>query len=283
MEPRSHFIMVDGVKLHVADWGGCGPDLLFVHANGFLGRVYRLMIARLVPAHHVLTLDLRGHGDSDRPTPGTYHWQHLARDVEGVIEQLGLRHFYGIGHSGGAALLALYAATHVGRVERLALMEPVSLPHEPEFLDRFPVPLHAVVDRARRRREVWDNRRQLFTAYRGKEAFASWHQDVLWDYINHGTYELPDGRIALKCAAEVEAQVFANSRSLDIFSQLDKIDCSVLVLRGALTDRPLFLVAERVAQRIPQGSLATVPDTGHFLPMEKPQEVGDIIGEFFYS
>jgi len=55
----------------------------------------------------------------------------------------------------------------------------------------------------------------------------------------------------------------------------------VLVLRGAHTDTPLSVVAERVAQRIPQGPLVTVPDTGHFLAMEKPDEVAEIIGEYF--
>ena len=121
----------------------------------------------------------------------------------------------------------------------------------------------------------------MFAAYQGKDAFASWREDVLWDYVNHGTYELPDGRIALKCPAEIEAQLFASTASLDIFSQVVKIDCPVLVLRGALTDDPLFVVAERTAQRIPQGSLVTVPDTGHFLAMEKPEEVAAIIGEYF--
>ena len=37
MKLSSQFIPVDGVKLHVADWGGSGPDLLLLHANGFLG------------------------------------------------------------------------------------------------------------------------------------------------------------------------------------------------------------------------------------------------------
>lgn len=41
------------------------------------------------------------------------------------------------------------------------------------------------------------------------------------------------------------------------------------------------VVAERTAQRIPQGSLVTVPDTGHFLAMEKPEEVAAIINEYF--
>src|SRR5713101_373969 len=220
MEPHSRFINVDGIKLHVADWGGSRPDLLLVHANGFLGWVYRLMLTRLIESFHVLTMDLRGQGDSDKPTPQDYHWQCLANDVECVIEQLGLRDFYGIGHSGGAALLALYSATHPGRVKRLALLEPVSFPHEPEFLTRLSDNSRPIIERARRRRIIWDSRQQVFAAYQGKESFVSWHEDVLWDYINNGTYELPDGRIALKCSAEVEAQVFANSPGLDIFSQL---------------------------------------------------------------
>ena len=94
MEPHSQFISVDGVKLHVADWGGSGRDLLLLHAGGFLGRVYRAMIAKLVADYHILTMDLRGHGDSDKPAPDYYHWRYMARDVEGVIEHLGLRNFW---------------------------------------------------------------------------------------------------------------------------------------------------------------------------------------------
>ncbi len=67
MKPRSQFILVDGVKLHVADWGGSGPDLLLLHANGFLGWVYRRMITKLVGQYHVRTMDLRGQGDSEKP------------------------------------------------------------------------------------------------------------------------------------------------------------------------------------------------------------------------
>ncbi len=280
MEPHSQFITVEGVALHVADWGGSGPDLLLLHAGGFLGRVYGAMIARLAAHYHVVTMDLRGHGDSDKPPAEDFHWRYMARDVEGVIEHRGRGGFYGVGHSGGGALLAYYAATHPGRAHRLVLLEPVIIPHEPAFLERMG-PRDAFIERARRRREIWDNRQQLFAAYQGKDAFTSWREDVLWDYVNYGTYDLPDGRIALKCPAELEAQLFANTTSLDIFSQIVKIDCPVLVLRGAHTDEPLSVVAERIAQRIPQGSLVTVPDTGHFLAMEKPVTVADLINEFF--
>ena len=109
MEPRSQFIDVDGVKLHVADWGGSGPDILLVHANGFLGWVYRELIRHLQNSqdsqdsqddYHVYTLDLRGQGDSDKPELREEHWQDMANDVEAVIDALHLHDFYGLGHSG---------------------------------------------------------------------------------------------------------------------------------------------------------------------------------------
>jgi pimeloyl-ACP methyl ester carboxylesterase len=281
MEPQSQFLTVNGVKLHVADWGGNGPDLLLLHANGFLGRVYRAMITRFVGHYHVRTLDWRGQGDSEKPPLEQCRWQDIAQDVKDVIGQLGLQNFYGVGHSGGGALLALYAATHPGRTKSLALLEPVTVPHEPPFLERLSAENHPLVERTLRRRVVWDSRQQLFEAYQGKDAFAAWREDVLWDYVNHGTYELPDGQIALKCPAEVEAQVFATTMSLNIFAQVDRIDCPVLVLRGEHTDAPLALVAERVAQRIPHGSLLTIPDTSHFLAMEQPMTVAQTILTYF--
>ena len=281
MEQRSQFITLDGVKLHLADWGGHGPPLFLLHANGFLGYLYRAMIGHFVSHYHVITMDLRGQGDSETSELGPDHWQKMAQDVEGVVKYLGLQDFYGVGHSGGGALLALYTATHSGNVKGLALLEPVSVPHEPQFLARLSADNHPLVERTLRRRVIWDSRQQLFAAYQGKDAFAAWREDVLWDYVNHGAYDLPDGRVALKCPAEVEAHVFATTMSLDIFSQLDRITCPTLVLRGERTDPPLAVTAERVAQRIPHGSLVTVPETSHFLAMEKPEEIARIINEYF--
>ncbi len=283
MEPRSQFIDVDGVKLHVADWGGSGADILLVHANGFLGLVYRELIRHLGDGYHVYTLDLRGQGDSDKPALREGHWQDMANDVEVVIDALHLQDFYGLGHSGGAALLAGYTAAHTGRVKSLALLEPVTFPHEPPFLERLSTTDHPLVEMTLRRRAVWDSRQQLFDAYQTKAAFSGWQKEVLWDYINHGTANLPNGQIQLKCPVTVEAHVFAQAPLIDIYSQLGLVDCPAIVLRGENTDPPLSLVAEKVAQKIPQGILVTVPDTSHFLPMEKPDEIARIIRQHFKS
>jgi pimeloyl-ACP methyl ester carboxylesterase len=281
MEPHSQFIDIDGVKIHVADWGGSGPDLLLIHANGFLGYLYRLLLQQWSSQYHVRSMDWRGQGDSDKPPLERCHWPNMLRDVDQVCDRLGLFDFYAVGHSGGGVMLAHYAATHPQRIKKMALMEPVVIPREPPFLERFTPGNNPLVERTLRRRAVWDSRQQLFAAYQGKDAFAGWREEVLWDYVNHGTYTLPDGRVSLKCAPTMEAQVFATTMELDVFSQLHAIDCPVLVLRGEQTDPPLALAAQRIAQEIPRGSLVTVPGTSHFLAMEKPEEVATIIAEYF--
>lgn len=283
MEPQSHFVNVDGVNIHIADWGGIGPDLLLIHANGFLGYLYRLLLQQWSSQYHVYSLDWRGQGDSDKPPLEQCHWPDILQDVDTVCDRLGLRDFYGVGHSGGGVMLAHYAATHPNRVKKLALMEPVVIPHEPPFLERLASGNSPLIERTLRRRSVWDNHQQLLAAYQGKDAFAGWREEVLWDYVSYGTYTLPDGRVVLKCSPEMEAQIFATTMTLDVFSQLHAIDCPVLVLRGEQTDPPLALAAQRIAQEIPQGSLVTVPETSHFLAMEKPEEVAQIIANYFTS
>ncbi len=277
--PRKEWIEVDGIRLHVADWGGKGPKLFLLHAGGFLGYVYRVLILELLDHYRVWTMDLRGQGDSDKPPPPHYHWSHLFHDVEGVLEHLGWEGFLGVGHSGGGALMALYAARHPERVRGLVLIEPVILPPEPQY-EEAAGERHAFVERARRRRRVWNSPQELFAAYRTKETFALWQEEVLWDYVHEGTYRLANGKVALKCPPEVEAQLFAQARSLDIFSEIPRVQCPTLVLRGEKTGEPLYGIAEKVAARIPRGKLCTVPKASHFLPMEKPQAVAEMIKSF---
>ena len=66
LRPIDRDLVVNGLRLHLLDWGGEGrPPLLLLH--GFTGHAHAwdtLSIA-LQPHFHVLALDQRGHGDSD--------------------------------------------------------------------------------------------------------------------------------------------------------------------------------------------------------------------------
>lgn len=71
----------------------------------------------------VVRYDLRGMGSSDRVLPELSQAA-LVRDLEAVVDKLGLQTFALAGLHGGAATAALYAALHQDRVSRLILLNP---------------------------------------------------------------------------------------------------------------------------------------------------------------
>src|SRR6185503_13598740 len=74
-----------GVSLAYEERGAGGPLLVFVH--GWCGErtFWRGTLEALAPRHHVLALDLAGHGAS-RGTPSSWSLASLADDVVAVVE-----------------------------------------------------------------------------------------------------------------------------------------------------------------------------------------------------
>jgi pimeloyl-ACP methyl ester carboxylesterase len=133
---------------------------------------------------------------------------------------------------------------------------------------------------ARKRRKVWSSTEEMVASYRTRPTFEHWRDDVLRLYAEEGTFRREDGQIELKCPTEVEAQVFENSASLDIWDVLPRVDCPTLVMKGERTEGFLSMVATGTAQRMPNARLAMVASAGHLSPMERPEAVSEAILEF---
>ena len=69
----------------------------------------------------------------------------------------------------------------------------------------------------------------------------------------------------------------------EIEGWLPEIDVPVRLLYGE-RDRILPDVAKtmrKVAERVPQAELSTLPDCGHFCQEERPDEIGEALARFF--
>jgi pimeloyl-ACP methyl ester carboxylesterase len=95
------------------------PPMLLLHALGERGSHWTPVIEQFAERFQVLTVDLRGHGDSD--WPGEYSFQLMYRDILDVIDQLGLRRITLAGHSMGAIVAYLLAMQNPERVTRLII------------------------------------------------------------------------------------------------------------------------------------------------------------------
>jgi pimeloyl-ACP methyl ester carboxylesterase len=79
-------------------------------------------LRHLAPKHRVVSLDLHGHGDSDKPN-GEYTTEVLVEDLRRVIDGLGLDRPVVIGHSRGGSLALALAAEHADLVRALVLLD----------------------------------------------------------------------------------------------------------------------------------------------------------------
>ena len=103
--------------------GTSGPLVICVPAMGELRQSYRLLTPLLVEqGYRVVTLDIRGHGDSDA-TFGAYDDAALASDIIALVDELGEPAFL-VGNSMGAGACVIAAADAPAKVKGLALLGP---------------------------------------------------------------------------------------------------------------------------------------------------------------
>ncbi len=254
------------------------PDLVFVHANGFNARAYRTILAPLATNLRILAPDQRGHGATTLPTdyPRT-SWLDLKDDLLAFLDAMGLERVALAGHSMGATASLLAAAEAPERVRGLALLDPVIRPlgAAPAASDFGASPM---VQGAARRRRVFPSRAAAVENYRGRGAFRTWTEAMLEDYVAAGFHDLPDGGVTLACAPEWEVSNYIH-QDHDAWAAFEASRCPIRILR-AERDSPgrLDEGLERLAAtgRI---RVETVPDTTHFLPMERPDLVREAILE----
>ncbi|MBK8617293.1 MAG: alpha/beta fold hydrolase [Anaerolineales bacterium] len=68
--PKSDFVLVNGIRLHYLDWGGNGPALIFLTGMGSSAYIFGGFAPLFTDRFHVLALTRRGQGDSDTPETG---------------------------------------------------------------------------------------------------------------------------------------------------------------------------------------------------------------------
>ncbi len=93
----------DGVVLNLLE-AGSGVPLFLVHGWSQSAALFRHQLEGLSNRYRVMALDLRGHGESEKPGHG-YRVARLATDVRDAIDQLDLEAVAVLGHSMGNAVL----------------------------------------------------------------------------------------------------------------------------------------------------------------------------------
>ncbi len=132
-------IKTSGAEIHLVQ-GGEGPPLLLLHGYPQTHALWHKVAPGLARQFTVVAPDLRGYGDSAKPSGGgdhaLYAKRSMAQDQVEMMAALGFERFHLAGHDRGARVAYRLALDHSGRVRKLAVLDIVPTIDYWESLDR---------------------------------------------------------------------------------------------------------------------------------------------------
>lgn len=286
--PAQGRVHVNGVELAYFEWRpelrGREASILLVHATGFHARCWDPVIRRL-GERHVIAVDQRGHGRSQKIE--ITHWKDLGQDLAALVEALDLRDVLGVGHSMGGHAMVDAAATCPGRFRRLVLIDPVIASPETYGGGGWTIASlggkqHPTAKRKRR----FESPEAMIERFRDRVPYRVFHPDALSAYCMYGLLPAEDGNgFVLACSPEIEASVYMTSRSNPgVHDSARALEIPVLLLRAKLPPDGRSVMDFSSSPTWPQlvkefryGSEIHFPEHTHFLPMEIPDRVAELI------
>lgn len=257
-------------------------DVIFLHANGFNARAYRSILLPLADRLRILAVDQRGHGLSSlaaEVSDDRADWYAFRDDLLALLEVLDQEPVVLGGHSMGGAASLMAAAEAPHRVKRLALFDPVILPPQAQSSPNAgEIRESPLVQGALRRRAVFDSHQAVEDSYRGRGIFKSWSDEALHDYVGDGFKTAPEGGVTLTCTPAWEASNFISQRH-DTWNCFTRSQCPIRIVRaetGSTCRVDGHIEALTASGRI---RIETIPGTTHFLPMERPDLVSELLTE----
>lgn len=260
MSELQSIIQLDDIKLSYTEWPGeKGPVICLPSLVGHKG-TFTNIAKRLAPEYHVLALDLRGRGDSDKPTEG-YGFAYHARDILQFADKLGFNSFAIIGHSFGATVGVYLASIRLGLVPGIVLIDGGADPNE-EMLEA----MGPLLDRLDR---VYPSMENYLEAMRAIPFYHPWSA-ALEQYLREDVEILPDGTVSPKASAEALKRDLEIHYHYSMCLHFPHMHCPALFIRpeqGLLGDRGHIFTereAAAIVKWIPGCRRVDVADVNHY-------------------
>ena len=257
--PADRFVTVNGLRVHYLDWGGNGPPLILVHGLDRHAHTFDHIAPHFVSRYRVMAVDMRGHGESAWDAEARYVVQDYVRDMEGFVEQLGLRNIVIWGNSTGGRVAQVYAGLHPDRVTHM-ISEDVGPERPRQIADNYQ-------RRVSEDQAGWASEAEVIAQVR--KANPGMSDAMIATYVRYGTTKRPDGRLIWKRDANV-ARGFVPT---DLWAAVSKVTAPALYIIGGRSTIVPAETQERLRKTLPRVRIVTIPDVGHYPTDEKPAEV----------
>ena len=274
--------MADGAVIRLRRHGNpAGPRIALSHGNGLAIDAYLPFWSLLRARYDIVLFDQRNHGENPPHGASGHNWDRMTRDNveihDGIAREFGAKPVIGAFHSLSAVAAAMATLRFGPRWKTLVLFDPPIFPrlgHPLEAMEREH--MRDMAASARRRPERYPDPAAFATQLALRPMFQRWVPGA-HDLFARATLR-PDpvgNGWVLRCPRELEARIFEQNVDPGVWPRLGACPVPLFLIGGdtgvAGQQAPAFLT-EGLArdQRIPY---AMIPETTHFLQIERPGEV----------
>jgi pimeloyl-ACP methyl ester carboxylesterase len=251
---ESKFADADHIKVHYTNYGQGDSALVLVHGWACDETVWSEQAPALAEKIRVITIDLPGHGQSDKPQGIEYDKDLYARAIDGVIKDAGVKSTILVGHSNGAPFVRHYYRKFPTKVKALIIVEG---------------PLHPFFDR--------DTMEKFVVPLKGDhyEEAAGRVIDGMTEAIKDAALREKIKTLMLKTPQHVAVSEFEATADEDLWKE-DKIEVPMLLV---LAKQPAWSpeYEQFVRKLAPKVDYQIWENVSHFLMMEKPREFNAVV------
>ncbi len=266
-----HAITDDGVRLHYEETGR-GVPVVFVHEYAGDYRSWEPQMRHFGQRYRAIAYNARGYPPSDVPDELSFYSQaRAADDIRAVLDHLGLDRAHIVGLSMGGFATLHFGFRHPERARSL-VVGGCGYGAEPGKREQFRAEAESVVD---------------FIRTNGMPAFAERYAmgPTRVQFENKDPRGFAEFRAQLAehsalGAANTQLGVQRERPSLfDLVDRMKALDVPTLVLTGD-EDWPCLAPALLMKQSIPSAALSVMPNCGHTINIEDPDEFNRLVGAF---
>jgi pimeloyl-ACP methyl ester carboxylesterase len=206
--------------------------------------------------YRVVTLDLPGHGKSDSPPDGKFSMDLFARAIEAVRAEVKADHVVLVGHSMGTPVVLRYAHLYPAHTSALVFVDGL-----------MPAPSAQAAAAA-----------NAGAAMAGPNGRAVREAMVRSFFVAGTTPAVQTKVLNMMLGAPAATAAGAMNATFDPAGQT--LEIPMVPILGIYASPSRIASRESVLMYFPKAEYTAIPDTGHFLMLEKPEEFNRLLLAF---
>ena len=271
------FANIRDIKLSYRIYGD-GFPVIFIHGYGAKKEIWKPQVAEISKNFKVVTFDLRGTGESDRPNI-PYTMKMMAEDVNELAEFLNIKEVHIIGRSFGGMIAQNFALLYPEKVDKLVLIATNYGRMDTEWVE---------IPKNGRLEEIETLKQDPLKAFKQKSKWL-FHLKFRKEMERNPTKKFYD---VFSMEDLIKESKINPSRPQDIinqaeamkthytFNKLGEIKHKTLLIAASHDRQTPVSIMEEMNKKMPNSELKIINEAGHFMTLSRASEVNKVILDF---